>query len=73
MTGDRGRDQLFGEAGNDRIFGNLDDDAVDGGDGDDRINVVTGGFDRVTCGPGADVVFADPGDLVAPDCEDVRR
>jgi hypothetical protein len=27
----------------------------------------------VTCGPGHDVVFADPGDKVAGDCEDVRR
>jgi Ca2+-binding RTX toxin-like protein len=73
ITGDRGRDRVFGGAGNDTIFGNYDADTIDGGPGNDRINVVHGGIDRVTCGPGDDVVFADPGDVVAKDCESVRH
>ena len=43
-----------------------------GGAGNDRINVRRGGRDNVICGPGRDVVFADPGDTVADDCEIVR-
>jgi hypothetical protein len=35
--------------------------------------VVGGGFDRVSCGDGQDVVFADVGDEVNANCEDVRR
>ena len=73
ITGDRGSDRIFGGAGNDDIFGNLDNDTIDGGPGDDRINVVAGGLDIVTCGPGRDTVFVGVGDIVAADCEDVRR
>ncbi|MDX6724306.1 MAG: hypothetical protein QOD73_2710, partial [Solirubrobacteraceae bacterium] len=29
--------------------------------------------DRIDCGPGHDVVFADAEDEVASSCEDVRR
>jgi Ca2+-binding RTX toxin-like protein len=73
ITGDRGFDHIAGGSGNDEIFGNLDPDTISGGPGDDRINVVRGDIDSVRCGPGRDVVFADPGDSVAGDCEDVRR
>jgi Ca2+-binding RTX toxin-like protein len=73
ITGDRGRDRIFGGAGDDRIYGNYDPDQIDGGPGNDRINVVHGGIDSVVCGPGKDVVFADSGDRVAGDCEDIRR
>jgi Ca2+-binding RTX toxin-like protein len=73
ITGDRGRDRIFGGTGNDTIYGNYDPDVIDGGPGDDRINVVHGGVDTVVCGPGHDVVFADSGDRIAADCEDVRR
>jgi Ca2+-binding RTX toxin-like protein len=73
ITGDRGFDHIAGGSGNDEIFGNLDPDTISGGPGDDRINVVRGDVDSVRCGPGRDVVFADPGDKVAGDCEDVRR
>ena len=73
ITGDRGRDHILGGAGNDTIFGNLDPDEIDGGGGADRINVVHGGLDTVVCGAGNDVVFADSGDKIAADCEDVRR
>jgi Ca2+-binding RTX toxin-like protein len=73
ITGDRGFDHIAGGSGNDEIFGNLDPDTISGGPGDDRINVVRGDIDSVKCGPGHDVVFADPADKVAGDCEDVRR
>ena len=35
--------------------------------------VVGGGFDRVSCGPGSDTVYADVTDEVATDCEVVNR
>ncbi len=73
ITGDRGRDRILGGSGNDRIFGNFDPDTIDGGSGNDRINVIHGGADAVVCGAGRDVVFADPRDKIAGDCEDIRR
>jgi Ca2+-binding RTX toxin-like protein len=73
ITGDRGNDTINGEDGDDTINGNLDDDVIEGAAGNDRINAVGGGLDRVSCGDGADVVFADVGDEVNANCEDVRR
>ena len=66
ITGDRGNDTINGGPGDDTIFGNLDGDIIDGDEGDDRIQVVGGGFDRVSCGDGNDIVFADATDEVAP-------
>ena len=37
------------------------------------MQVVAGGFDRVACGPGNDLVYADVTDEVAADCETVLR
>ncbi len=73
ITGDRGNDRIFGGSGNDRIYGNIGYDRIDGGPGNDRINVVDHRVDRVVCGPGRDVVFADPVDRISKDCESVRR
>jgi len=73
ITGDRGNDRIFGGAGNDTIFGNIGSDVVDGGPGNDRINMVDKTTDRVVCGRGRDIVFADPRDKVGKDCESVRR
>ncbi len=73
ITGDRGRDRIFGGPGHDEIFGNYGADQIDGGPGNDRINVVHGEVDRVVCGSGNDVVFADPRDIIGRDCESVRR
>ena len=73
LEGDRGDDTINGGPGNDRIYGNLGIDTIAGDEGDDRINVVDGLADKVSCGDGNDVVFADPADIVASDCESVRR
>ena len=73
LFGERGNDTLNGEDGNDQIFGGLDPDVVAGGPGNDRIQAVGGGIDRIDCGDGVDVVFADVDDVVNPNCEDVRR
>ncbi len=55
------------------MFGNQDSDRLEGGDGDDRISAVDGRVDRISCGAGRDVVLADADDVVARDCESVRR
>src|SRR3954451_2502353 len=73
LFGERGSDTIAGEDGNDQLFGGLDPDVMDGGNGNDRIQAVGGGVDRITCGTGTDVVFADVDDAVNGDCEDVRR
>jgi hypothetical protein len=46
---------------------------VSGGEGDDRISLLNNDVDHVSCGPGNDTVFVDAGDVVASDCESVRR
>jgi len=48
-------------------------DTLDGGAGHDRFHVRDGEPDKVTCGPGFDRVRADRKDVVANDCEQVRR
>jgi len=73
IEGARGEDLINGGAGNDTLYGNADDDRITGGEGDDRINVVVGGRDSVSCGPGEDTVFVDAGDRVAGNCEENRR
>jgi hypothetical protein len=40
---------------------------------DDMIRVNRGGRDRVTCGRGREIVYADRRDRVARDCERVTR
>jgi hypothetical protein len=67
------RANVNGVPGDDTISGTQGSDTVQGGEGDDRISEVDGAVDRIDCGPGADVVFADADDVVAASCEDVRR
>jgi Ca2+-binding RTX toxin-like protein len=82
LSGDAGEDQLIvaggsgtvsGDAGDDTILGGGDRDAISAGAGDDVVDVSGDsgvfGDDTVECGVGYDTVYADPGDVVAADCE----
>ena len=60
---------INGGPGADIINGGLFGDTVNGGPGNDHIDVVNGGADTVSCGPGQDVVHHDVGDIIAADCE----
>ncbi|MDP8943248.1 MAG: hypothetical protein M3N16_03915, partial [Actinomycetota bacterium] len=71
ITGASGDDRLFGGDGPDRLEGGLGADAISGGAGDDSIVAADGKRDRVRCGGGRDVVWADRGDRLAGDCERV--
>ncbi len=86
LSGAGGNDQLFGRRGNDRLvgdiveFGNNGNDVLNGGPGrdvliggpgDDTFFAKDGEADEITCGPGADVVHADPTlDSRSLDCKD---
>jgi Tol biopolymer transport system component len=78
-----GRDcRIFGTARGETIKGTAARDIVYPGGGRDRvlagagaddIHARDGARDTISCGKGADTVFADRVDIVARDCEDVRR
>jgi Tol biopolymer transport system component len=78
-----GRDcRIFGTARADSIVGTPRRDIIDAragrdhvraGAGADDVHARDGARDTIACGPGADTVFADRLDVVARDCEDVRR
>ena len=75
LVGGSGRDRLRGAPGKDSIDGGLGRDLLIGGFDNDRIvaRERSGERDRVSCGPGRDVVIADRKDAVSDDCERVRR
>jgi Ca2+-binding RTX toxin-like protein len=74
LFGGPGRDTLLGGLANDRLVGGLGPDTLSGGAGNDRLESRDGVRDRVSCGTGKrDVVIADRKDVVARDCETVRR
>ncbi len=65
ITGTVRADLLVGREGSDRVVARA---------GNDRIAVeYDGGIDRVSCGPGVDVVAADLLDRIDADCEIVSR
>ncbi|MFC8453367.1 hypothetical protein [Kitasatospora sp. NPDC057223] len=80
LNGGPGQDTVQGGGGNDRL---TDPDgrtaapataSFSGGGGNDQIASRNGGFDQVDCGPGFDVVVADPAALDAVlNCEVVLR
>ena len=72
LDGGSGRDTVNGNRGNDRIAGGSGNDVLKGSSGNDRITGA-GGRDRVSCGRGIDTVVADSRDVVARDCERIRR
>lgn len=64
---------LLGGPGIDTIVGSAAANQVDAGGGADVIDVSgDAAVDTVACGAGHDLVWADPQDVVAPDCEHVR-
>jgi Ca2+-binding RTX toxin-like protein len=89
IVGEEGMDLVDGGRGSDREeggdgpallvggpFGDTSkDDTLSSGDGDDAFFVDNGPAtrDKVSCGSGFDRVAADTKDVVAPDCEQVRR
>jgi len=89
IVGEEGMDLVDGGRGSDREqggdgpallvggpFGDTSkDDTLSGRDGDDAFFVDNGPAtrDKVSCGSGFDRVAADTKDVVAPDCEQVRR
>ena len=66
-------DRICGRAGADLIHPDDGNDAVAAGAGTDVVFARDGRADRVSCGPGRDLVFADRMDKVFRDCERVRR
>lgn len=73
VFGGPGRDRLYGGPGRDLLDGGPGRDLLKGGAGNDTLRAVDGHDDLVLCGPGRDRVEADRSDLVADDCEIVRR
>jgi hypothetical protein len=59
---------LYGGAGNDSITGGPGEQRIEGNEGDDTIDSRDGAYDSIDCGPGNDVVLADPGDFTTA-CE----
>ena len=69
-----GNDTLYGRAGNDVLRPGTGSDKAFGGGGDDTIAAADSqSGDRIACGAGRDRVIADKGDIVARDCEVIRR
>ena len=73
MCGRDGADRIRAGAGPDYVFPGRGRDVVRGGAGRDHVLTREGNRDRIACGSGLDIVRADRIDVVAPDCEDVRR
>jgi Ca2+-binding RTX toxin-like protein len=73
LLGLGGDDRLFGGAGNDRLVGGAGRDLLDAGLGNDTIVANDKTKDTIHCGRGRDSVVADRADIVARDCEAVRR
>jgi hypothetical protein len=74
IDGGAGNDTILGRGGNDLLIGGPGRDTIAGGAGNDAIAANgDGARDTVSCGPGVDIVNADPGDSVARGCEVTSR
>jgi RTX calcium-binding nonapeptide repeat (4 copies) len=74
LLGTAREDTLSGFGGDDHLDGRGGGDRLLGGTGNDRLSAAFDlARDDVRCGPGIDVVVAELGDRVAPDCEAVSR
>ncbi len=65
LRGGAGADRLRGGSGADRLKGGKGRDTLRAGAGPDLVKAVDHRRDKVRCGPGHDVVHADPQDRVA--------
>ena len=66
--------RIVGTPRADELAGREGADSIAAGRGNDRIAAeYDGGVDVISCGPGRDVVVADPQDRVGQDCEVVSR
>lgn len=73
ISGENGNDTIYGGGGNDFILGGAGNDRIFGGPGNDTI-IPGNGRDRIDCGPGNDTVEgAGPLDVIARNCEHIRR
>ena len=70
LAGAAGRDVLTDRRGRDRFSGGAGVDRIDARDTRVRDRAIA---DRILCGPGRDIVYADPRDRVARDCERVVK
>jgi Ca2+-binding RTX toxin-like protein len=68
VAGNEFDSRLRGGAGDDVIVAGPGEDRVEGDEGNDTIDTRDGRYDSVDCGPGTDVLLADPGDS-AVNCE----
>jgi TolB protein len=73
IDGTRFPDRICGRQGADRIYPGKGKDIVAAGAGNDVIFARDPNADRISCGPGQDLVMTDAKDRVARDCERVRR
>ena len=72
IEGWSGDDVVYGGPGNDAIGGGPGHNRIYGGPGNDRISSANGVAESVDCGPGRDLVRADPSDRLIG-CERVKR
>jgi hypothetical protein len=73
LLGGAGADRLTGGPAGDQLDGGAGADVLDGGAGADELAARDGIADKVRCGDGSDVVFADQLDEATDDCERVER
>jgi Ca2+-binding RTX toxin-like protein len=72
LIGGPGRDILSGQAGGDLVVGGPGRDTLFGGPGSDEVRSYRNGSDRVSCGSGRDIAFADRTDSLSG-CDRVIR
>ena len=73
LNGGNNSDRLNGNWGNDTLVGGGNSDLLLGRVGNDTLNAVDSQKDTLFCGLGRDRAIADAIDIVASDCETIRR
>ena len=73
LAASTGAAMIVGTPRADLLLGTVKPDRIGAGAGSDRVDIAGGGRDRVSCGPGSDLVAADSSDQVGSDCETVTR